>query len=82
MEEVIPSQELVRNICQELIHIQVNTIIGAYAEEFKSRATVVAWKTYPERTTLLKYFMVIPSCWLCASETKYYITIFLRTVLN
>ena len=46
LEEVIPSQQLVRNICQELIHIQVNTIIRANAKEFKSRATVATWKTY------------------------------------
>ncbi|XP_015779823.1 PREDICTED: E3 ubiquitin-protein ligase UBR3-like [Acropora digitifera] len=43
LEEVIPSQQLVRNICQELIHIQVNTIIRANAKEFKSRATVATW---------------------------------------
>ena len=46
LEEVIPSQQLVRNICQELIHIQVNTIFRANAKGFKSRATVATWKTY------------------------------------
>ena len=54
LEEVIPSQQLVRNICEDLIHIQVNTIIRANAKEFKSRTTVTAWKT-----SLQKYDFIL-----------------------